>query len=564
MKESAIEPGINKKIDWLPYAVAGMTILILFSFILFPIMKTMLFSFVRQGDDISLANLTLANFQSFLEPSLYQKSFWHSLVVGSLTTVVATFLALPAAYAVTRISMPFRNVVLALSVIPLISPPFVGAYSWVTLLGRSGIVTHYAESLFSIQMPSIYGPFGIILALSLHYFPFIFLIVQGALAATDPYIEESAHVMGAHRFRILRSITFPLVLPAIGAGAIIVFVKALGNFGVPAILGGNYYVLPTMIYLQVHGYFNLNAASAIALVNVVLTVAALLVLSRVNKMGQYVTVTGGSRRSKQMTGLGARIFANCYVWTLLVVALLPQIMVIFSSFAEEWSSTLFPVKYGFANYVHVFSDVTTPIFNSIILAGAATIMCVIFGTLTAYTAVRKKFFAKWALDLTVMLPFVLPAVVTGVAFLTAFNEGWLVLTGTATILAMAYFVRRLAYVFRTVTAAINQVDEKLEEASTICGATWGWTMRKVTIPLVAPGLLAGTILVFTTLVAEMNVTILLYSAQWRTIAIAIFERLTGEEYLAASTIGSIAIIMILIMVFAASKLVGKNMAEMFR
>jgi iron(III) transport system permease protein len=413
-------------------------------------------------------------------------------------------------------------------------------------------------------LPSVYGPFGIILALSLHYFPYVFLIVQGALAASDPFIEESAEVMGASRLRILRTITFPLVLPAVGAGAIIVFVKALGNFGVPAILGGNYFVLPTLIYLQVHGYFNLNAASAIALVNVVLTLVALFALARVNRMGQYVTVTGGSRRSKQLTTPGARMFGNVYVWGLLAVALLPQAMIIFTSFAEQWAGTLFPLRYGLDNYRYVLSDVTMPIYNSMILAAVATFMCAVFGTLTAYTAVRRTFMAKWSLDMTIMLPFVLPAVVTGVAFLSAFNDGWLVLTGSATILVMAYFVRRLAYMFRTVTAALTQIDSKLEEASTICGARWSWTMRKITVPLVVPGLLAGTILVFTTLLTEMNVTILLYSARWRTISVAIFERLTGEEYLAASTIGSIAIVMILVMVFAASKLVGKSMAEMFR
>jgi iron(III) transport system permease protein len=287
-------------------------------------------------------------------------------------------------------------------------------------------------------------------------------------------------------------------------------------------------------------------------------------LAHVNKKGQYVTVTGGSRRSKQLTGMWPQIFANTYVWLLLLVALLPQIVVIFASFAEEWAGSMFPLKYGLGNYKHVLEDVTEPFLNSIYLAGAATIIAAIFGTLTAYTAVRKTFLARWSLDLTIMLPFVLPAVVTGVAFLTAFNEGWLVLTGTATILIMAYFVRRVAYIFRTVTAALTQIDTKLEEASSICGATWGTTMRKITIPLVIPGLLAGVILVFTTLVTDMNVTILLYSAEWRTIAIAIFERLTDEEFLAASAIGSISIIMILILVFSASKIVGKSMAEMFR
>ena len=205
-----------------------------------------------------------------------------------------------------------------------------------------------------------------------------------------------------------------------------------------------------------------------------------------------------------------------------------------------------------------------PIFNSLILASAATIMCVVFGSLAAYTSVRRKFFGKWALDLTIMLPFVIPGIVTGVAFLTTFNTGPVVLTGTAIIIILAYFTRRIAYIFRSVSASITQVDNKIEEASAICGATWGWTMRKVTLPLIAPGILAGSILVFSTLITEMSVTIILYSARWKTIAISIFEQLTSDDVLEASTVGSIAIVMTLILVFSASKLIGKSMADMFR
>lgn len=558
--------GMTKKIDLLPYIMAAVTAVVLFTFLLFPILKTLTIAFIDYPAAVSLKNLTLANFERFIQPGTYQNALWHSVVVSVLTTVIATAIALPAAYMVTRVSMPFRTLILSLSVISIISPPFIGAYAWVILLGRSGIVSHFLRSWFGIELPSIYGLFGIVLALSLHYFPYVFLIVQGALAAADPDIEHSAQVMGAGRFRILRTITFPLVLPAIGAGAIIVFIKALGNFGVPAILGGEYYVLPTLIYFQVHGYFNLNAASAIALVNVGLMLLALLVLTRVNRTRRFVTVTGGSRRSAKLTGLGARVFANAYVWILLTLALMPQIVVFLTSFAERWVATLLPSKYGLGNYLRVLSDVSGPILDSLALAGAATILCVVFGTLAAYSAARKRFVGKWALDLTIMLPFVLPGIVTGVAFINTFNDGWLVLTGTGSIIIFAYFIRRIAYIFRTVTAAVTQVDTNLEEASKICGASWGTTMRRITVPLIAPGILAGAILVFSTLITELNVTIMLYSAKWRPISVAIFERIMGTsaEIPEAAALGSVAIVMTLVLVFVASRLIGKNMAEMFR
>ena len=555
---------LRRRIDWLPYAIGALTIFILVVFLLYPIVKTVLFSFVKNGEALEFSNLTIANFQTFLDGGTFQDALWHTVVIGTLTTVAATALALPAAYAHARVSIPFRHLILTLSIIPVIAPPFIGAYSWIILLGRRGIITRLVEEWFGIDLPSIIGPFGIVLALALHYFPYIFLFVQGALAAADTYIEESAEIMGAKRFRILRTITFPLVLPTICAGALIVLVKALGNFGVPAILGGEYYVLPTLIYYQVHGYFDLNSASAIALINVLITLIAILLLARVNRKRRFVTVTSTARRAKQHTNLGAKIAANAYIWILLLLALMPQIVIVFTSFAERWGASLFPEKYGLGNYALVFDQLGDPLVNSLILSGGATLLCVVFGTLAAYTAVRKRFFGKWALDATIMLPFVLPGIVTGVAFLTTFNSGLIVLTGTASILLLAYFIRRIAYIFRSVVAAIGQVDIKIEEASTVCGATWGRTMRKVTVPLVAPGILAGGILVFSTLITEMSVTIIIYSAQWKTISIAIFEQLVDDEFLTASAIGSVAIVMTLVLVFTASKLIGKSMADLFR
>jgi len=553
-----------RKFDWLPYLTGILTVLILFAFLLYPISKSVIYSFIKSGETIDFANFTLYNFERFFISIAYQKAFMHSMVVSLAATFFSTLLALPAAFAISRISMPFRNVLLSLSVIPLISPPFIGAYAWITLFGKSGIITHYLQTWFGIEMPIIYGPTGIILALSLSYYPYVLLIVQGSLAAADPFIEESAFVMGASRWRIIRTITFPLVIPSIAAGAIIVFIKALGNFGVPAILGGEYYVLPTMIYFQVHGFFNLNGASAIAMVNVLLTLLAILLMSHVNKGRGHVTVTGSTRRAVQINGLGARIFANTYCWGLLLIALTPHIMVFYSSFAVRWIGTLFPTEFGFDNYFRILSEVQVPFTNSIILASSATVICVVFGTLTAYTSVRRRFFGKWALDLTIMLPFVLPGIVTGVAFLTTFNSGWIILSGTSTILILAYCVRRIAYIFRTVSAALGQVDNKLEEASAICGATWGRTMRKITLPLVSPGIIAGGILVFATLISEMSVTIMLYSARWKTMSIAIYEYVIADELLDASAMGSIAIVATLLLVFLSSKIIGKSMAEMFR
>jgi iron(III) transport system permease protein len=162
-----------------------------------------------------------------------------------------------------------------------------------------------------------------------------------------------------------------------------------------------------------------------------------------------------------------------------------------------------------------------------------------------------------------MLPFILPGIVTGVALLVTYNSGPVVLTGTAAILVVAYFVRRIAYIYRSVVAAVSQLDLKMVEASTIAGAGWSTTMRKITVPMIAPGILAGAIIVFTTLISEMSTTVMLYSARWKTVSIAIYERLESQEIEAAAAIGSVTILVTLILVLTATKVIGKSMSELF-
>lgn len=550
--------------DWAPWVVGAITAVVLFLLLVYPIATTLLSSFVPQGEPLSLRNFSLVNFERFLTAPLYQRAFLNSVVVSLASTLIATLISLPAAYVMARVDIPLRNLIMSLSVIPLIAPPFIGAYSWVILLGRRGIITHYLDQWFGITMPSIIGPTGIILALSLSYFPFVFLIVQGALSAADPYIEESAGIMGASRWRILRTITFPLVLPSIFSGAMVVFVRALGNVGVPSVLGGDYYVLPTLILFQVEGYFNLNGAGAIAIVNVLLVMVFMFFVRRFTGRRRYVTLTSTTRGARKSTRLRDKVLGSAYVWLLLLVALLPQIFVIYSSFAERWAGTLFPTQYGLGNYRLVLRNVLQPIVNSLTLSGAATAMALAFGFITAYVSLRKRFSGRWLIDLTVMLPFVLPGIVTGVAYLTTFNSGWITLTGTGIILVFAYFVRRLAYAFRSISASIGQVDPALEEASTVAGATQGGTMRKVTIPLIAPGILAGGILVFSTLIGELSVTIMLFSGKWKTVSIAIFEYLTSYRTAPAAALGSIVIAATLLLVFLASRLLRRSMADLFR
>ncbi|MCO5066330.1 MAG: iron ABC transporter permease [Rhizobiaceae bacterium] len=549
--------------DPVALVISIIAIIIALLFLLYPLLNGLLLAFLRNGDAFAVSNLTLANFERFFTAGSYKRAFFNSLLTSGGATVVAAVLGVPMAFATAKVDIAFRPLVLSLSVIPLIAPPFIGAYAWVMVLGNNGIATQLLLEYTGLRLPPIYGAWGVTIALALSYLPFLFLMVQAALAAGDPTIEEAARMTGATNTHILRTITLPLAMPAITAGMLIVFIKALGDFGVPSILGGEMQVLPTLIYYQVNGFFNLNAAAAIAIVNVLLTVAGLGVLTWVNRKN-VATLTGSSRGFTRASGRGPRFVANVFIWTVLAVTLLPQLVVALYSFSLRWGDTLLPSEYGLANYRAVWADALSSMTNSIILSGIATLACVVFGSITAYAMARGRAVSKWAVDLTIMLPFVLPGLVVGVAYLAAFNSRPLLLTGTVTILVLAYFTRRVAFVFRSAVTAVGQIDPKIEEASTICGASWAYTMRRIMVPLLAPGLLASAILVFATLIGEISATVLLYSANWKPISIAIYERVLGNELAKASALGTICNVATLFLMVAASRLVGRSMSDMFR
>lgn len=532
-------------------------------FLVYPLVNALLMAFVGGGKPITFANLTLTNFERFFVSRSYQRALTNSILSTVLATFLAALIAVPMAFAVSRVKIAGRNLALALSVIPLIAPPFIGAYAWIMLFGNSGIITQLAAHYFGVTLPSIYGLPGVTVALALSYFPYLFLMVQGALAMSDPSIEEAATMAGASRARIFRTITLPMAAPAIAAGMLVVFIKSMGDFGVPSILGGEFQVLPTLIYYQINGFFNLNAAAAIAVVNVLITIVALGALRYVNRRS-VSAITGSARATPRSSSLPVRVLANLYLWAALALAMTPQAMVALYSFAERWGDTLLPSEYGFGNYRKVAAEALFTMTNSVLLAAAAMMLCIAFGTITAYSTVRGKAVAKWAIDLTIMVPFVLPGIIVGVAFLTAFNDRPLILTGTAFILVLAYFTRRVAFVFRSAVVSIGQIDPRIEEASTMCGATWLMTMRRVFAPLMTPALIAAGILVFATLIGEISATVLLYSANWKPISMAIYELVSGNELAKASALGTICNVATLLLVMAASRLAGRNMSDMFR
>jgi iron(III) transport system permease protein len=544
--------------------VLGLAGLILLVFLVYPISRIVLNSFLPTDAPLALTNLTLEHFARFAASPLYRKALVHSLTVSLAASVLALLVGLPMAFFVARVKMPGKTLLLSLGTLPLVVPPFLGAYSWILLLGRNGILTNFIKQTLGFHLPSIYGAPGIILAFTLGYFPYVFLLVYGALSSADPSLEESAEIMGGSRWRITRTLTLPLVTPAIAAGMVIIFMQSLGSFGVPAVLGGEYYVLTTLIYFQIVGHFDLNAGGAIALVSVAFTAVSLYLLHHLTARRGYITVTGATRAARQLEGRGIRILAMAYCGLVLGVALIPQALILMTSFAERWGTGALPTVFFLGNYRRVFTSAWGPMQNSLFLATLATVTAAALGTLMAYVAVRKAVRGRWILDVTITLPFIFPGIAVGVAILSGFSSGWLVLSGTWMILAVAYVIRRIPYIFRSASAALTQIDPAMEEASATCGASWLRTSTRITFPLMLPGVLAGASITFSTLLGELSTTIILYSAHWKTMTVAIYEYLLADLLGPASALGTLLTVAVLASMLLANKLLGRTLGSLFR
>ncbi len=536
-------------------------------FLLYPLATTLVRAFMAPAEDLAFHGFSLESFKQFFTSNLYKKSLLNSFIVSLSVTILCLVIGVPMGYCVARVKMPCKSLILSLGILPIIMPSFVGAFTWVILLGRNGIVRvalNWLLSPFGVEVPPIYGMFGMILCMTLTYYPFVFQLSYGAFASANSLLEESAMLMGASKRRIMRTITFPLIMPSLGAAALLVFVRAIGNFGIPAIIGGQNYVLPTLIYFEVNGYWNINGASSIALVNVLITGLVLYIQKYVVSRHEYETISATHSEVKQHEGRGAKIAATIYCFIILIISLLPQLAIIVMSFFEKWTGLL-PEGFTLANYTRIPKYSTKELFNSFYLSILATVLCAVLGSIVAYITERKKPRGAALLDLSVMAPFILPGTVVSIALLSAFSGSSVIrLTGTYTIIIISYMIRRTPYVYRSVCASLTQLNPSLEEASTIAGATWFYTFRKVSVPLIMPAIISGSILTLTTLLQELSTTILLYSGRTRTVPIQIYSAVQDGKLGQASALSVVLLVVVFIIVFSTNRKQGKGMSAAFK
>jgi iron(III) transport system permease protein len=506
---------------------------------------------------------TLASFREAYATDGLATLAWNSIVFAGGSSLIALVGGTGLALLVTRTDMPLRRVAAVVAVAPLVVPGILYTIAWILIasprIGLLGEVSPIDTDVFSMR--------GMIVVEGLHLTSFTFLLMAAAFTSLDPALEEAALMSGARRRTVLRRVTLPLVRPALLAAALVSVVRSLESFEVPVLLGlpAGVPLFTSAIWRALDRSAGLGEAGAFSVSLLALTAVGVFLYSRVaRRAARYETVTGRGRRPRRFE-LGrwrfpALALAGGY---LLVASLLPLLILAYASTQRFYST---PSLDGLSavtldEYGSLLSnDATARAFaNSFVLAAATATALMLAMAVVAWLAVRSAVPGRWALDALVSLPLAVPGLVLGVALLIVYVRVPLPIYGTIWILFLAYFTRFMPYGLRYAASAVHQVGAELEESARTSGARWGQTLRRVTLPLLLPGLLAGWLYVAIVSLRELSSSILLYSPGTDVLAVRIFQLYETGSFGELSALG-VVMVLVLAVLAAAAYRVGARLA----
>lgn len=503
-------------------------------FLLYPYAGLVFRSFVAE----KTGKIGLMNYHRFFTFKYYFITLFHSFVVSFSTTILAVILGVPMAYIFSRYNIWGKKLLKILIIISLLSPPFIGAYSWIMLLGRNGFITKFLFQL-GIVVPTIYGIRGLLLVFTLKLFPFVFLYVSGALGSIDSSLEEAAENLGTRGMGKLFTITFPLILPTISAGAVMVFMTSLADLGTPMLIGEGYKVLPVLVYEEYMSEIGGNAgmASAMSVIIVFCSLSVLFLQKFVISKRDYAMNSTRPPAVRKLS-LPMRIILTVFSYIVGILAVAPQITTIVTSFINTHGPR-FTEGFSLESYRSVWFKLSRNISHTFAYGLWAIAIMIILGMLVSYLIVRRKSRITMIIDSIFMSPYVIPGAVVGIILVMAFNRRPLLLTGTAAILVISYVIRKMPSILRSSTAILYQLDPSVEEASINLGVSPFGTFFKITAIMMAPGVISGAILSWVATINELSSTLILYSGRTGTISVAIYTEIFKDGYGTAAALASI-------------------------
>lgn len=499
---------------WGHWGLAGLVLGFLGIFLLVPIGLVIYTAFVDET-----GTLTLGHFGNFFGQSLLRESFFNSLTVALSSVAFASLIAIPLAYLTVRFEFRGALLIQTLGVLPLIMPPFVGAVALQLIFGRSGSVNLILNDWFGFTVPIMDGLVGVTFVESIHYFPFILLNLVAAMRNIDGSMEESAMNLGARGWRLFWRIIFPLSLPGYLAGAALVFVKVFDDLGTPLVMGVTNMLAP-QAYLRITSVgIEDPLGYVVSVIMIVFSILALWMAARVMQGRDYASVQkGGGSLARRTLGGWTSVLAWGWIVFVLLVTLAPHVGILLMSLSDVWSYSVLPDSFTLDHYATVFTESRPMIYNTLKYCTLAAGVDVVLGTAIAYLIYRTRLPARQWLDYLASIALAIPGLVLAIGYLRMFKGVNVPFSDTPMVatwflIMIAYAVRRLPYALRSCMAALQQVHISLEEAANSLGAGKVSTVRRVMVPLMMGGILAGFVTSFITAAVELSATLLLTSAQ---------------------------------------------------
>jgi iron(III) transport system permease protein len=515
-------------------------------FVLYPLGRLLVVIFWNGGPSLDAVRGLVGDWT-------HRAALVNSLLLAALVGVAGTALGLAFALLAVRANLPrwVGRALDAIVLLPLISPPFTAAIALIFALGPRGLVSYH---VFGLTRVNIYGLWGTLLSETLTYFPIAYLTLKAVLANVDPNLEDSAFSLGARRWRVFRTITLRLATPGVANAFLLVSAASLADFATPLILGGTKFpVLPTQAFLQITGLYDIRGGAALCFL---LLVPALAIFAgqrwfTERRGGSFVTVTGKVGAATRVKTLSpAAVAALVLVCGVVVALVLVCYLLIFAASIVRALGA--DNSLSLAHYAHVFSGGLKAVRDTLVIAVICMPVGGLFAVVLGFLVSRTEFPGRRTLEFAAMINYALPGTIVGIAYLVAFNDAPLALTGTAFILVVCYVFRYSLAGTRATSAVLAQIDPSIEEASASLGARRDLTFRRVVLPLVRPALLAGMTVLFIRAMTAISATIFLVSLDWSLVTVRILEGITNLELGQASAFSVVVILLVYLAVAVAS------------
>jgi len=518
---------------------------VLFGYVLVPSLASLKESFFSQGE------LTLAHYARIFSMPRYLAAVLNSLWVSALTVIGAGAVGTVLALMFWRYTFPFQQVVSQVLLLPIGLPPLVGVFAFQLLYSESGVLPRAIQALFGASLPfSFEGAWAVLLVHIYSFFVHFYLFVYASLSKIDYALVEAARTFGASRAKVFVKILLPLIRPALLSASLIVFVLSMASFTAPLLFASKMPFLTVEIYNQkIGGEFGI--ASGLTVLLILTSSSLLFVFEKLNDV-RMALAQRGALRSVPMKRLSFGAATALIGMVLFVV--LPIAMLVLMSFSETPASSrsLLPTAFGVANYLRVFKDANfyEPFVNSFLMAFLASIMNLLFGITAGVLIASRNMALRSAVSIIFLLPLAIPATALGINLIATFNQPSVfafgqTLVGTMWILPLAYFIRHLPYITRSVSSVLANFDKSLSEVATTLGASPVRVVLRVIVPIALSAIASGFLFTFISAFSEFPCSVLLYSPDAMPISVAIFSSLRLGEFGVASAQGVLLLAMVL-------------------